>query len=208
MKRTQYIIISAVAVIAASTMVACTPAAEDPNDAFLNTLAAHCGNAYEGKVTVGDQAVDADWIAARIVIEVKECTDDRIRVPLHVGNDHSRTWVFTRTQQGLQLKHDHRHNDGSHDQLTWYGGTAFTAGTATEQSFPADDYSKRLFSEHGNPASINNTWIVSFPDAHTLRYRLLRENRDFQVEVDLSTPVETPPAPWGWEDNYQYSFDN
>ncbi len=187
-------------------LAACTPAAENPQDTFFNALAAHCGNAYEGHVSVGDKELDADWMAARIVIEIKECNDNRIRIPLHVDNDHSRTWVFTRTIEGLELKHDHRLADGSHDPVTGYGGNTVTVGMFNHQVFPVDDYSKHLFSEHGMPASVNNTWVVSFPNETTLRYQLLRDERDFQVEVDLAKPVATPPAPWGWQDNEKYNW--
>ncbi|CUS47634.1 MAG: hypothetical protein HLUCCO02_11190 [Idiomarinaceae bacterium HL-53] len=198
---------SLMAITSVTLVAGCTPAEQDPQDAFIANLAEHCGNAYEGRVIKGDEEADATWMNSRIVIEVRECTEDRIRIPLHVGDNHSRTWVFTDTINGLQLKHDHRLEDGSHDPVTWYGGTSYTAGTATEQAFPADDFSKQMFSEQGLSVSIDNTWIVSFPTENTMVYRLLRENRDFQVEVDLSNPVEAPPAPWGWEDNYQYDFD-
>lgn len=189
------------------SIAGCTPAEPDPQDEFFNTLAEHCGNAYEGEVVQGNPETDQTWMNSRIVIEVRECDDDRIRVPLHVGEDHSRTWVLTKTVLGLELKHDHRHEDGTHDPVTWYGGTAYTPGTPDRQSFPVDDYSKQMFSETGLIASIGNTWIVSFPTPTTMNYRLLRENRDFQVEVDLSEPVENPQAPWGWEDNYEYDFE-
>jgi len=192
--------------VALPLLAACNPAAENPQDEFFASLAAHCGNAYEGRVSVGDPELDADWMAARIVIEVKECSTDRIRVPLHVDNDHSRTWVFSRSVDALELKHDHRLADGSHDSVTGYGGSTFTIGTANNQVFPADDYSKVLFSEHDMPASVGNTWVVSFPNTSTLRYQLLRDERDFQVEVDLSKPIATPPAPWGWLDNEEYSW--
>lgn|SRR5690554_1293377 len=190
--------------IALPLLAACTPAAEDPHDAFFSKLTAHCGNAYEGRVSVGDQELDADWMAARIVIDIKECRADRIRIPLHVDDDHSRTWVFTRTAEGLALKHDHRLENGSHDPVNGYGGHTVSFGTANNQVFPTDDYSKLMFSEHGMVASVNNTWVVSFPNDTTLRYQLLRDDRDFQVEVDLSKPVTNPPAPWGWKDNEHY----
>ncbi|WP_198675567.1 hypothetical protein [Aliidiomarina sanyensis] len=187
-------------------LAACTPAEPHPQDTFFETLLAHCGNAYEGHVSLGDPELDDEWINSRIVIEVRECSENRIRIPLHVGDDHSRTWVITRTtaERELELKHDHRLEDGSHDPLTLYGGHTISVGTATQQSFPADDYSKRLFAELGYTASIDNTWIISFPDQNTFRYRLAREGREFQVDVDLTETVEAPQAPWGWEDNYQY----
>lgn len=185
-------------------LAACTTADEHPQDQFFDSLLAHCGNAYAGEVTEGDEEQDAEWIASDIVIELRECSEERIRIPLHVGDDRSRTWVLTRTQNGMELKHDHREEDGSHDPLTMYGGETFSPGTATSQSFPADEYSKQLFAELGSTASIRNTWWFELPDENTLRYRLVRDGREFQVDVDLSQPVEAPPAPWGWQDNYDY----
>lgn len=196
--------LSALAVLAGAALTACTAADPDPRDAFFDSLLAHCGNAYAGEVTAGDEELDAEWIAADIVIEVRECSDDRIRIPLHVGDDHSRTWIINRTDLGLELKHDHRERDGSYDEMTMYGGETFSPGTATAQSFPADEYSKQLFAQLGATASIGNTWWLEFPNENTLRYRLVRDDREFQVDVDLSQPVEAPQAPWGWEDNYQY----
>lgn len=194
------------AFLALPILAACTPAEENPHDLFFENLTAHCGNAYQGKVTVGDPALDSGWMRADIVIEVKECTDDRIRIPLHVDNDHSRTWVLSRTTEGLTLKHDHRNEDGSEDIVNGYGGNTIAIGSATHQVFPIDDYSKLMFSEHGMVASVTNTWVISFPNEQTLRYQLMRENRDFQVEIDLSTPVEAPPAPWGWRDHETYTW--
>lgn len=189
---------------AAAALAACTPAEPNPQEVFFNTIAEHCGKAYEGRVTSGDPETDATWMNNRIVIEVRECTEDRIRIPLHVGDNHSRTWIITKTQMGLELKHDHRLEDGSDDPMTMYGGTTVTLGTPDSQAFPADEYSKQLFTQLDATVSITNTWWMSFPDENTFRYRLSRPNREFHVDVDLSQEVEAPPAPWGWEDNFQY----
>lgn len=183
-----------------AVLAACTPAAENPQDAFFNQLAQHCGKSYQGQVVAGDPETDKTWIESRIVIEVKACTEDQIYIPLHVGDDHSRTWIITRTEEGLSLKHDHRFNDGSLDPITNYGGHTVTIGTAVEQAFPADDFSKTLFVANEMGVSVGNTWVVSFPTENAFRYQLVRDNRDFQVEIDLSQTVEAPPAPWGWPD--------
>ncbi|MFU8785254.1 hypothetical protein [Aliidiomarina sp.] len=192
------------AVGATAALAACTPAEQNPQDAFFDAILAHCGNAYEGRVTSGDPETDQTWMNNRIVIEVRECTDTRIRIPLHVGDNHSRTWIISKTATGLELKHDHRLADGSDDPMTMYGGSTISPGTPYEQAFPVDEFSKQLFTELDATVSLTNTWYMSFPDENTFRYRLSRENREFHVDVDLSNPVEAPQAPWGWEDHYQY----
>lgn len=87
-----------------------------PQDAFLARIHAQCGKAFEGWLVTTD-AADADIAAERLIMHVRSCTADEVRIPFHVGEDRSRTWVLTRAPSGLRLKHDHRHKDGASDAL-------------------------------------------------------------------------------------------
>jgi hypothetical protein len=134
-------------------------------------------------------------------MHVRGCDDPtrRLEVPFHVGDDHSRTWVLTRTDDGLRLKHDHRHEDGSDDAVTMYGGETASPGTASRQEFPVDAESIALFEREGLDVSVTNTWAMEIEPGQRFLYELARPGgRMFQVEFDLTTPVETPPVPWGW----------
>ncbi len=166
-------------------------------DQFMANLAAHCGKAYAGRLVSTDE-VDADFAAQKMVMHVRTCKEGEIRVPFHVGEDHSRTWVITRTDQGLRLKHDHRHEDGEEDKVTQYGGDAAVIDTATRIEFPVDQYSIDLFNREGLTVSVTNVWALELTDKNYV-YELRRANRHFRVEFDLTTPVDTPPAPWGAE---------
>ena len=186
-------------------------------DAFWQALSSHCGKAYAGAL-VSDDAADADFVGAQMVIQVDECSDTRITVPFHVKTpnesgeewDRSRTWVFTRTDSGLRLKHDHRHSDGKSDAVTMYGGDTANAGSARAQDFPVDAESVAMFEREGLSASVTNVWTVEVDPAGTeggtYAYQLNRtveggapEPRFFRVEVDLTQPVDAPPPAWGWE---------
>lgn len=173
-------------------------AAKEPVDVWWNTLADLCGNAYGGAM-VSDDAVDADFGAQSMVMHVRRCAPDRIEIPFQVGENKSRTWVLTRTGQGIQLQHDHRHEDGSADEVTLYGGHTdeLQPGDATAQHFPADDYSKQLFLTTGLDASVDNTWTMEIHPGKRFSYILRRPQRYFQVDFDLSQTVETPSPPWG-----------
>ncbi|HVS13716.1 MAG TPA: hypothetical protein VMV46_07320, partial [Thermoanaerobaculia bacterium] len=118
-------------------------------------------------------------------------------IPFHVGEDRSRTWVVSRTETGLELKHDHRHEDGTEDAVTWYGGHTDSPGTEVAQLFPADEHSKELFAEHDLPQSVANVWSFELVAGERFSYLLRRPGRHFQVDFDLTEPVEPPPAPWG-----------
>jgi hypothetical protein len=163
---------------------------------FLANLAALCGKAFAGKVIKGN-ASDDKMRNQVLVMHVRECSGQQVKIPFHVGEDRSRTWVFRQTAEGLQLKHDHRHQDGQPDTVTMYGGDTASIGTANAQAFPADAESKTLFSAHQMAVSNANTWLVEIVPGQYYRYGLTRPGREFMVEFDLTQPVTPPPAPWG-----------
>jgi len=165
---------------------AAVPAAQ-PADALLTSLNALCGKRFAGKV-VSTDAADADMASQPLTMHVRDCAPEEVRIPFHVGEDKSRTWVITRTAEGLRLKHDHRHEDGTEDVLSQYGGDTASAGTETRQEFPADAFSKDLFLTKGNPASVTNVWAVEVQPSIFV-YELRRPERFFRVEFDLTKPL-------------------
>ncbi len=179
-------------------LAACASAAAPPapQDQFFANLRMLCGQSFEGRV-VTTEAADASFASERLVMQVRECSDNEIRVPFHVGENRSRTWVITRTSAGLRLKHDHRHEDGTEDTLTQYGGDTANEGTAERQEFPADEFSRTLFVNNNIPQSTTNVWGVEVHPGRTFAYELRRPNRNFRVEFDLTAPAAAPPAPWG-----------
>lgn len=168
-------------------------AAQTEQAAFWNALQGLCGRAFAGQVT---EAVPPDTVFARsrLVMHVRQCSADSIRIPFHVGEDRSRTWVITRTGTGLRLKHDHRHQDGSEDQVTQYGGDARAPGSASAQEFPADAHTAELI-----PYARTNVWTVEVVPGERFVYALRREGteRRFRVIFDLTREVAAPPPPWG-----------
>lgn len=175
---------------------ASSSAPASPQDQFFANLRTLCGQSFEGRVVTTD-AADASFASQRLVMQVRECSDDVIRVPFHVGENRSRTWVITRTDAGVRLKHDHRHEDGTEDTLTQYGGDTANAGSAERQEFPTDEHSRTLFSQNNIPQSVTNVWAVEVHPGRTFAYELRRPNRHFRVEFDLTQPVAAPPPPWG-----------
>jgi hypothetical protein len=176
---------------------ACAPAATPKStpDLFLDALRAHCGKAYEGQI-INPQPTDSSFAGKQLVMHVRSC-GDTVRIPFHVGDDRSRTWVLTRTAEGVRLKHDHRHEDGSEDSVTQYGGDSQAGeGTAERMEFPVDDYTKEMI-----PYASTNIWTVEItPTAFVYQLRREGSDRRFRVEFDLSREVTPPPAPWGYED--------
>lgn len=169
-------------------------AQETPAQTFWNQLQQHCGKSYEGNITEGMGNDDFD--GKKLLMHVRSCEENEIKIPFFVGENKSRTWILRLKDDKIQLKHDHRQPDGTEDKITQYGGTSSNTGLANIQVFPADMETAELI-----PAAATNVWWITL-DEKKFSYNLKRigSKNNFTVEFDLSNPVETPDAPWGWEE--------
>ena len=156
----------------------------ETQDAFFRQLESLCGARFSGLSSFPEDPGDA-WRGKTLVAHFKTCEANEIRVPFVVGEDHSRTWILRRVEGGLQLQHDHRHEDGTPDEITMYGGTTTSAGSELAQSFPADAYTAALI-----PEAATNEWFISFnQDGTELTYYLERHGQPrFRAVLYLTKP--------------------
>lgn len=170
--------------------------AGDPGERFWAELRKLCGKAFAGTVAAAPPD-DTTFKGKELVMHVRSCEADRIRIPFFVGADRSRTWVLTRKEGRLLLKHDHRHEDGTPDKITMYGGWTTNPGMATRQMFPADQETFEML-----PAAATNVWWIDLVPGESFSYNLRRigSERYFSVRFDLRREVKAPEAPWGWKD--------
>ena len=162
---------------------------------FWDNLKNHCGKSYEGTILEGAKEGDG-FTGERLVMHVRSCEDKVIRIPFFVGDDKSRTWVLSLQEDNrILLKHDHRHNDGSEEELTQYGGMSSNTGMAHLQFFPADQHTTNILAR-----AANNVWWFTIDEASiTYNLRSIGSDRLFTVKFDLTQEVESPGAPWGSE---------
>ncbi|HWN09883.1 MAG TPA: hypothetical protein VNO50_11580 [Pyrinomonadaceae bacterium] len=153
--------------------------------AFFNNLMKMCGQQFEG-VTDFPQNADHPMVGKKLMMSVGPCTQDEIRVPFQVGDDKSRTWILTFGVRGLLFKHDHRHPDGTPDQITNYGGWGDEAGTTHKQNFPADPDTTKLI-----PEAATNVWTLEFvSEKNQFMYYLERNSQPrYRAYFDLKPPV-------------------
>lgn len=161
---------------------------------FWENLQKQCGKSFEGKVTEG--ADNDTFRDKKLVMHIRNCDKNTIRIPFFVADDKSRTWVLTYKNNRIKLKHDHRHEDGSEDKVTQYGGTTTNSGSSTLQFFPADQQTCNLL-----PTAAANVWWITLDEtSFTYNLRRIGSDRLFTVKFDLTKTVPTPAAPWGWKD--------
>jgi hypothetical protein len=148
---------------------------------FINNMQAYCGKSFAG---VPVFPVENNPMGnERLVVIFESCNDTEMRMPFHVGTDKSRTWILTQTPDGLLFKHDHRHEDGTPDEVTNYGGFANSSGNALVQYFPADQFTKELI-----PYAAGNEWSFEIDQENKqLHYVLKRDGAlRFKATFDLS----------------------
>lgn len=178
----------------AMLVAACTQSSNEtaetaaPAGTFFERISALCGKNFEGSLVTEDPA-DADFAGERLVARAGECSDDEVRIAFDVGENRTRTWIITRTEDGLRLKHRHMLDDGAEDLVSQYGGDTTAPGTESRQEFPADAYSKEMFTREGMTVSLPNVWAFEIEPDETLVYELARPGRLFRVRFDLSNPV-------------------
>ena len=163
---------------------------------FWNELNKLTGKAFEGTIIAGPKN-DTAFANKALVMHVLKSVKNKIYIPFFVGNDSSRTWVLTKANSGILLKHDHRHKDGSPDKVTMYGGKTSNTGSKNRQLFPADQETTDLL-----PSAIGNIWWIDLVPGKYFTYNLRRVNSEllFSIKFNLEKEIPTPGKPWGWKD--------
>ncbi len=152
---------------------------------FVKNLVSLCGQSFEGAETYTLPERE-NWQGKRLVMEVIRCDMDTLHISLAVDENRSRTWMFMAEDGRLRFRHDHRHEDGTPEEVTMYGGYANDEGSALVQYFPADDYTCELIDY-----ACKNQWIVRLSeDKETFSYILKLDGvMRFQADFDLTQPL-------------------
>lgn len=153
--------------------------------AFLENLADLCGKSFLGKETFMQPGRES-WANKSLIMHVEVCEPARVLIPFHIDDDHSRTWMFVIEESGLRFRHDHRHEDGTPEDQTLYGGYANEEGTAFAQYFPADDYTDQLLND-GRKRQWN---VILADDLSTFTYQLHYEGKlVFEAQFNLKAAL-------------------
>ncbi len=153
---------------------------------FLDNLASLCGKSFRGEEVYMEEGRES-WADKEFIMHVTVCEDDFVHIPFHLDDDHSRTWMFLKDEKGLRFRHDHRHEDGTPEEQTLYGGYADGKGTEFRQHFPIDDYSIELLDDAEEMRQWN---VVLSEDMSTFSYKLLYYGEVvFQADFDLTEPI-------------------
>lgn len=171
---------------------------QQPYEAFFDALALHCGKAFQGGLTTAPPGDDMITFEDILVVHFRECDENVLKAPFHIQTvadgewNRSRTWIFTKHEDGLELRHDHRKPDGSEDEVTMYGGFQYGVNEAGVQIFQSLPRTQET--------GIFRGWRIEIDPNVRYTYGTVRGDEwSWRIDFDLTTPIETPPAPWGHE---------
>jgi hypothetical protein len=164
---------------------------QDGAAAFWSEVRNLCGKAFAGTVIAAPQS-DTTFNNKDLVMQVHSCEKNTIRIPFLVGADRSRTWVLAKEKDRLVLKHEHRHEDGTFEKITQYGGRTTSRGLPNRQIFPADEQTAEML-----PAAAAGVWWIDLiPGKHfTYNFRDLGTDKYFSIRFDLSKEIKKVELP-------------
>lgn len=173
-----------------------TLVSDHPHDLFWAAMQQQCGKAYPGRLVYEPPGDDMLTGTEELIVHWRECHDTLMRVPFHVEKeddgswDRSRTWVYMRHAGSLELRHDHRHEDGTPDERNWYGASTISAGAGNWQEFILPDRTADDGARLG--------WRIEIVPGERYTYGTIRgDEYSWRVDFDLTREVPVPPAPWG-----------
>jgi hypothetical protein len=153
--------------------------------AFLSNLTTLCGKSFQGR-QVYMQPGRESWAEKNLVMHVTVCEKTHVHIPFHINDDQSRTWMFLVDEGKLRFRHDHRHEDGTPEDQTLYGGFSDGSGNGFQQYFPADEYTRNLLND-----TLSRQWNVLLnEDLSKFTYQLQYKGEIvFIAEFDLTAPL-------------------
>lgn len=184
MKRYSFSTVLILTVLSFSAISDAAAQGSDSRKAFFENMKKLCGKTFEG-ATEFPKNLDHPMVGKKLLLVVNACGEKEVRILFQVEEDKSRTWILTLDEKGLLLKHDHRHADGTPDEITMYGGWSTAEGTGYRQQFPADSDTKKLL-----PEAATNVWMIEVDkEKQQLVYYLERHSEPRYRAVFNLNPV-------------------
>ena len=157
-----------------------------PQDEFWYNMSELCGKAYPGRVVI-DSTASPTFRDKPLILQVAECSDERLSMPLLIDGAPWATLELSRVDGSLRLKH--LHEAGADAPPNGYGGVTRAGGTPISQDFYADEFTASL--EEGTADTV---WTLEVRPGSVLSYSLRREGttRRMRMVFDLSRGRPAP----------------
>jgi hypothetical protein len=156
------------------------PAAGPVALSFYKQLRLLCGKRINGMVLYPAGA-EAPFRGLEIRLEIAQCSDREIRMPIYIDNKVYRTLIVGQDQTGYTLRHENKRPNGTQADISMYGGHTTDAGTGYLLIFPADGYTKQLMGPE-----LNYVWSLAFNSERTTLSYMAESNGKLNLQLDFN----------------------
>ena len=166
-----------------SLFTGCTtpkPVARPAALSFYKQLQLLCGKKMNGMVLYPAGA-EAPFKGMAIWLEVTQCSDRELRMPIYIDNKVYRTLIVGQDQTGYTLRHENKRPNGAQADISMYGGHTTDAGTGYLLIFPADGYTKQLMGPE-----LNYVWSLAFNNERTTLSYMAETDSKLNLQLDFN----------------------
>jgi hypothetical protein len=115
-----------------------TVEAETVQGEFFANLFENCGETFSGQVSEM-QETQNDISGETLIATFQTCTEEEVQIALAENGNALRTWIVSRSDDGLQLNLRNANAGDPTMEATGFGGMANDEGSANSQVFEASD---------------------------------------------------------------------
>lgn len=152
---------------------------------FYEQLQLLCGKKITGEVLYPAGA-EAPFRGMDIWLEVNQCTDQEIRMPVYIDRKIYRTLILSRDATGYTLRHEQKRANGTQADFSLYGGHSTGDDTGYLLVFPADGYTKQLMG-----ADLNSVWSLAFNNDKTTLSYIAETDGKLNLQLDFNLTGQT-----------------
>ncbi|MGV3588247.1 MAG: hypothetical protein ACO1OF_14675 [Adhaeribacter sp.] len=152
---------------------------------FYKQLRVLCGKRIYGEV-LHPAGAEAPFRGMDIWLEVTQCSDREIRMPIYIDNKIYRTLILGQDETGYTLRHENKRPNGSQADFSLYGGHTTEPDTGYLLVFPADGYTKQLMG-----SEMNYVWSLAFNNERTTLSYIAETDGKLSLQFDFNLTSQT-----------------
>ena len=173
-------------VLVGSAALSCTPKIQSEtasNNYFYQNLIKASGKKLAGTI-IYPAGEEAPFKGSAIWLEVNPNSKKEIRLPIHTGEKVYRTLILEQDEAGYSLKHENKKTDGTHAEISLYGGHTAEVSSPFMLYFEPDVFTRHLL------GTDKRNWSLALSsDGSILSYIAEDDGRlMMQIDFDIKEP--------------------
>jgi len=162
--------------------VSCTPKILSETDAdnyFYQNLLKASGKKLAGTI-IYPAGEEAPFKGSTIWLEVNPNSKKEIRLPIHTGEKVYRTLILERDEAGYSLKHENKKADGTHAEISLYGGHTAEVSSPFMLYFEPDVFTRHLL------GTDRRNWSLALSSDGSILSYIAEDDGRLMMQIDFN----------------------